>query len=316
MKIDYPNMDFQELEYSYNNSVFDIHSDFKPETIAAAFMHKGMLAEHIILRSTGTSSRSHKKDVKNITFKNINDIDYVFIDSPREGIYDSLPESIFHSFSSSQTKNNTLQVIDEIRRHREEEKYARDFFLPFEQEFFNINRELFSFEEAFENHSEASVLIRIFKPYFDILHTFTAEKAYLFIRLIPYIHDIRNDFKKTKDYLEILLDCSVEIKEHLIHQQQLMNMNRTLGNSHLGEDFIIGDEIHDGEFDLIITIKSNSREQIVFKKIESLRNLTHQLCDYFFSAHYCITVNYEHQHTELNTLLDGNNLLGMSLVCS
>jgi type VI secretion system protein ImpH len=316
MKTSYHKMDFQELEYSYNNSVFDVHSDFKPETIAYAFIHKGIKAEHIILRSTGTASRSYKKDVNKITFKNTDDIDYVFIDSPKEGIYDSLPESIFHSFSSSQSKDNTLQIIDEIRRHREEETHARNFFLPFEQEFFSIKRELFSFEEHFENHSHGSLLIKIFKPYFSILNELDAEKGYLFIRLIPYIHAIRNDFEKTRDYLEILLDCSVAIKEHIISKEASGNNTHALGSSSLGVDFIIGNEIHDGEFDLMITITSKLTGQVTFEKTDELIHLTNRLCDYFFSAHYGITIRYEHPYVETNSLLDGNNLLGVSLIFS
>lgn len=309
-------MDFQDLDFSYNNSILHTHSDFKAETIAAALIHTGISAEHIIVRSIGTASRSYHKDVCDISVKQIHDVDYIFIDSPREGIYDTLPESIFHSFSSSLSKDNTIQVIDEIRRHREEEKDARTFFLPFEQEFFSIKHSLLEFEHRFENHGDSSLLIRIFTPYFEILKKLPANKGYLFIRLLPYIHDFRNDLQKTRDYLEILLDCWVEIKEEIRDKPNSSHKDFNLGAVNLGQNFILGNTIQDGTFDLSIGICKKNSEPFTYSAIQDLIECTHALCDYFFSAHYDVRVVYNPAMTELSSVLDGNDLLGISFVCS
>ena len=139
------------IEQAMNSLITNYSSDYTVESITSSLIKKGVLPNQIILKATGTLSRSNKKDVSNIYSRfdeETNNILY-FLESPREGIYDTLPESIFHSFSGKQTAKNKFEVIEEIKRHREEEKQARNFFLPFEQEFFTIRNTIFSFEDQF-----------------------------------------------------------------------------------------------------------------------------------------------------------------------
>lgn len=274
-------------------------SDYTAESIASALIKKGISPEQIIFKSTGTYKRPHKKDVTTIvTFQDENQIDDLFfIESPREGIYDTLPESIFHSFTGSAKIKNKLEIIVEIKKHRDEEKQARNFFLPFEQEFFNIKRTLFSFEDEFEWLSNASNLIYIYKDYYPILNNFTTKKGYVFLRLIPLIHDIRDDFANVEECLSMLLDSDVKIIAYFKKNSVNAYTPPKLGVSILGTNTIIGNYIEDGELDLDIILTLNNHSQIDdYSFFEKNKNLAKQLCNFFIGAQYDISISYEFEN--------------------
>ena len=298
-------------DFSYN-SINNPLSDYTAEAIATSLIKTGALPEQIILRSKGTFRRSYKKDVSSISTAINEDVNCTlfFLESPREGIYDALPESIFHSFTGIKSINNKEAIKEEIKRHREEEKQARLFFLPFEQEFFTIKRTLFALEETFDRLSHASSFIEIYTDYYPVLNDLSVEKGYLFLRLIPLIHDIRDDFPKVEACLSMLLDSAVRIsvcfKKNALQTYTLP----ALGSSTLGINTIIGSIVEDGEPDLTILltpIHSQSQDYACFQKQIVL---TKQLCDFFIGAHYDTSVSYAFDGTKDELALDSSSVLG------
>lgn len=290
--------------------------DYTAESIASALIKNGVSPEQIIFKSIGTSKRSHKKDVSIITkYHNDNsNEDLFFLESHREGIYDTLPESIFHFFSEKKPIKNKGGIIEEIRRHREEEKQARFFFLPFEQEFFNIKRTLFSFEDEFEWLSNASNLIDIYKDYYPILNDLTVKKGYVFLRLIPLIHDLRDNFTKVEECLSMLLDFDVRIITSFKKNNANSYTPPELGFSILGTNTIIGNSIEDGEPDLDIILTINNQSEINdYLFFDRSRQLAEQLCDFFIGAQYEISISYAFESKSNNVSVDKKSLLGYNV---
>ena len=305
-----------EVEQGMHELITNYASDYTVESIASSLIKKGVSPNQIILKATGTPCRSHKKDVSSIHsyfYEEANE-DLFFLDSPREGIYDALPESIFHSFSGKQSVKNKLEVIDEIKRHREEEKQARIFFLPFEQEFFNIRRIIFSFEDQFEWMSNTSSLVEIYHTCYPILNELTVEKGYLFLRLIPLIHEIRDDFKKIEACLTMLLDADIKITLSFKENFVTTYTPPELGQAMLGTNTIIGNCMEDGEPDLSIIINPNKNSNITdYLFFEKTIKHTEQLCNFFIGAQYEISISYSMDINNNHLALNATSVLGYNV---
>lgn len=298
-------MIIENIEQGIHYSITNQQSDFTAESIASSLIKKGVLPEQIIFKSEGTAKRSYKKDVSSIYTSPIEESDshLLFIESPREGIYDTLPESIFHSFSGYTSPKNIEEIKERIKKNRKEEKDARLFFLPFEQEFFNIKRTLFTIEDQFECFSNASSLIDMYSNFYPILNDLSIEKAYLFLRLSPVIHDIRDDFNKVEACLAMLVDIDVKISIQIEKNMGLDHALPTLGDSTLGANLILGDHIEDGEPDLLIQITPKDvRTEHDYSFFKNKISLTYKLCDYFIGAHYNISIvcTGAYQHTSFS----------------
>lgn len=291
-------------------------SDYTAESIASSLIKKGVLPEQIILKPKGTSRRPHKTDVSDIysVLNEETNHNLIFLETPREGIYDTLPETIFHSFSSVKSVKNTESIKEEIKKHREEEKQARLFFLPFEQEFFTIKRSLFEFEDGFDWLANASNFIEIYKNYYPILGDLSIEKGYLFLRLTPLIHELRDDFPKIERCLSMLLDLEVQISLSYNKNRISSYTPPELGFAKLGSNTIIGEVIEDGEPDLNIVLSPSTHSELHdYLYYTNTVRLTKLLCDFFVGAQYEVSVSYALDGNYADFSLDGAAVLGYSV---
>ena len=124
-------------------------------------------------------------------------------------MYDLLPEGFFHSHSHKYYKD-LAETKAEFRKHRSEEKSARRFFMPLEQEFFNYRLQKEIFEQ---NYFYAPETIREFIDFFNFGHLplTTYQKAVLFF-LIPHLSLIACNLPLTETCFEIILQEEVKFK--------------------------------------------------------------------------------------------------------
>ncbi len=111
-------------------------ADIKAEVVVASLYEKGILAEQILIRNQGVFKRSFRKDIMDCEIKEINSFEEVLeIGVSRDGLYDLLPEGLFHQ--SERGSNQSVQrMVEEHKRFKSEEMIARKYFQPFENEFF------------------------------------------------------------------------------------------------------------------------------------------------------------------------------------
>ena len=208
---------------------------------------------NLIVHLTGVFKRFFSKEVERIRFhKNQQEQDEWNIYIHREGMYDILPEGFFHSHSGKffKTKKETLK---EFARHRQEEKAARQFFLPLEQEFFKyrINKE--QFEQDFFYSPEA---IEEFVDFFNLnqLELNSYQKSALFF-IVPHIPYIAGNLDLTQTCFEIILQESVSI-ETIYLPMEIKNdfENPALSKSTLDIDTLLGNTCMDYNPHLKITV--------------------------------------------------------------
>lgn len=216
-------------------------TDHRAEFIASCWLADGLPANGMLLRPLGDFKRRSHRDVEGVRESEIGHFNGRIIDSNRSGIYDYLPEQLFH-LPSSANINTTKKKVDEIRIQREKEQQSRLFFLPLEQEFFqNLVTLTVLEQQASELHANSGLLqeLRDFWQAPASLDTAT------FIRLLPtlpLISSHRGDMHAAAEILSATLRLPVRITE--VHGQKYRLQSLvTPGDSLLGAGTLLGGEV-------------------------------------------------------------------------
>ena len=115
--------------------------DLKAELLFEALLKNKNHDLDIVIKPNGLFYRKFSKDTMSIT-TDVNDSDILNIGLSRDGYYDALPESITHNYRNRDQKEDPVQ---EYKTRKREEKDARFFYNPLENE-------LFRFRHSIEKH--------------------------------------------------------------------------------------------------------------------------------------------------------------------
>ncbi len=217
--------------------------DLKAEVIISEIMNKlDSRDQSFLVDFKGQFKRPFRKDVLNaeIVDFNYDATQFVKINLSRDGIYDILPEGVFHAPKVDKIKKTVDEMTLEYKIHKKEEEYARKFFLPFENEFF------LKVLEKEELEKEILLELNGSKPW-DFFYEFWGLEKEVpeillskLIRILPYAHKIVGDLELTVQCLSYLLEEKVEIAEKLYKEQSSAEEQISLGDCRLGLDMISG----------------------------------------------------------------------------
>src|SRR5215217_9429202 len=104
-------------------------SDLCAEFVAGSWLEEGIAQDKILFRPLGSFKRRSHADVESVGEAELGNFEGKVIASNRNGIYDHLPEQLFH-LPSAGSINTLKKKVDEIRLQREKEQKSRLFFLP------------------------------------------------------------------------------------------------------------------------------------------------------------------------------------------
>jgi type VI secretion system protein ImpH len=281
-----------------NTLLTSIDADFKAEVIAAEMVENGVPAERIIIAMLGAMKRTYRKDVEEIV-EDISDFDhkeYFLVKTAKEGLYDMLPEGIFHSPTSHKSARTEREIIDSIKQRRVEEKNARLFFLPFETAINNLYLQMALYENMLDKSSEYNALVKLFANEWEIFQYLDVRQADVFLHILPLLHDLRDDLAAIKEILELIFWLPVDIQ--LCRQKPMKPLQpivSTLNDCRLGINFTTGNAVYDWcEDELVITIGPMNGQQfnnfIPGKKAEKILSL---LCDYLLPVDVDVTTKFE-----------------------
>ncbi|MEO6818713.1 MAG: hypothetical protein ABI266_09310 [Ginsengibacter sp.] len=307
----------------HSNTFIDIiETDFKAEVIAAEIVENGVSAEEIIFILLGSLKRSFSKDVDEISeeISDHNNKAYTHITVHKEGIYDMLPQGLFHSPSLPKSATTQKEIINSIKKHRVEEINARRFFLPFEAAINHLRIQMAQYESRLDKGAEHDELLNIFKDHWEIFKYLDTNQSNIFLQVLPLIHNIRDDRLTAVTIFELIFSIPVKIScQRQAPLRTASPLFSCLSNSYLGINLTTGNEIYyGGEDEIIITIGPITNDQLrkfmpgtVNSKIKEL------LCDYLLPAHIDITTNFELFDIDKTTRLvdkehEFNSTLGLS----
>lgn len=241
------------LEMQYNK----LQTDFRAEAVAVNLMKYHSSLALVFVERLGINDRAYLKDIKTITKQYLGFDDEIYnIKTYREGIYDYLPEGIFHSPSLNSKRSNVESVVKEIRRQKKVEDDARKFFRPFELEVFFTEITALLKEQEFDLSSQTDSLIKTFSELWPLIKLLDRNSACIFVYILPFMHKMRGDKKLFEQCLSAFLEIPVEVtfQARILEKIEEENNSVFLGNSRLGLDYIPSGRHFDGERNWVVNI--------------------------------------------------------------
>ena len=235
-----------------------LNTDFRAEVVAAGLIESGQDAEKVLIVREKGDKRHISKDIAKVKneFSKHDLMEYLYIYTNRSGIYESIPENIFHQpFSTAQRKGSKEAVIEEMRKNRNEEMYARRYFQPFEMVIDQLLIDAQIYEREFDKKNFHSNLKDILVGFWSVLRFMTLKQAVFFIKTIPVLNHITADFDTAGKLMGIVLDSPVKIELGDVSEIQT-NLSAKIGkeNWRLGTDAVLGSSFKDNEEDLVVTV--------------------------------------------------------------
>jgi hypothetical protein len=271
-------------------------SDFKAEVIAAGLIERGYDPSKILLVREGAGRRGFAKDIEEIglQFSEYDLSDYLHIKTNREGIYDILPEGIFHRSVNRKLNPDREDMIDEVRIHNAEEFFARKFFRLFETELDGVLTEMALFETEFDRRATHPNHVNVFLAYWPVLRLLEREQAIIFLHVVPIIHRVRDSYRDVEESLSLILDVPVHIEPVILEKKDADSvLESRLGKSRLGVDFIPGDTFNDGQYDIKIRVGAMPASRMkAFLEGGPADRVLSRLCRLFLPANVFVVREY------------------------
>ena len=298
---------------------YRVNGDYRAEVVAADIIEQGFPEEQIVINMLGSHKRTYRRDVDLLgEYSSSYDYNnYLVIETPREGIYDMLPQGLFHPVSFHQSLTTHREVIEAMQNHRKQEEDARHFFVPFESAINHLRIQMALYENRLDKRSHYSELSDVFRSNWDIFNYLDEIQANLFVHLIPIIHDIRDDYPSAEAVFERMLMIPVSITAGRRKPMLLDNpVVSSLGDNALGVDFTTGNVLFDdGEDEIMIKIGPMNKSQLnQFLPGTRQSKIFESLCDHLLPVHIDVTTKFELlEQDKAFVLADGENTFNSTL---
>ncbi len=226
--------------------ISNYNADIKAEVVVSELHDNGFLPSEILTHHIGGFLRSVRKDIQEVSYpENMlpEESLEVVLELSRDGLYDGLPEGLFHQPSVRSRSAKRGDVMDELKKHRVEEGFARKFFAPFENEFFSLRtllekREKYAIQ-GFTTSANKKLLQRIWR----VTQRLSSKQINLLMNYLPLAHLLRGDIDKLQKVIRSILGVNIDLsytnRNYLINITEQARLNEmTLGiDSLLGASF-------------------------------------------------------------------------------
>ncbi|HOZ51495.1 MAG TPA: hypothetical protein PLU17_06530 [Chitinophagaceae bacterium] len=262
-------------------TIKQLHTDLKAEVVVSSFQEAGISEDRICIKNESVFHRSFRKDVisaKQIELKNFDEV--VEITLSRDSLYDLLPEGIFHQ-SHKDSSSQVTKMVAEHKRFKREEQSARQFFVPFENEFFHHRVEIEKQEKKFYQKVNGEKN-EILKHFWKLDPNLPNDGAKQLIEFLPQANAICSSLKLMEETLSKII--SEEVKVTLLESDNKYHVESTssINDMLLGVNSLSGNQFSEFlpslEFK-IGPLKSNSIEQYLTN--QPYNKLLNRFFDYF-----------------------------------
>ncbi|MEO6328774.1 MAG: type VI secretion system baseplate subunit TssG [Ginsengibacter sp.] len=296
-----------------NSITSGLETDFKAEVIAAEMVENNIPDDRIMILMLGGLQRSFRRDVDSIAeeISNYDHKEYFHLKTHKEGIYDMLPEGLFHHAASNKSAKSEKEIIESIKQRRVEERNARRFFLPFEAAINHLRMQMALYENKLDKTSHYDESLKIFSSYWGIFEHLDTRQSNIFFHMLPVMHNIRDKYGVIETIMEIMFQLPVEIiLQSQLPVRPLNPVISQLADSTLGVDFTTGNAIYNsGEDEIMIHFGPlNIEEFQQFMPGTKNSKILEFLCDYFMPVHVDIVTQFElYDKDKIMRLDDGVN---------
>lgn len=203
-----------------NEKKYSIHQYhlLKAEALCAELMANGVSFDELIIRFTGAFRKSYRNDIEQVLPLN-DGSGQIVIAINRDGLYDKLPEGLFHQTRGGARTDGLSGMVGEYRRFRDEEKQARKFFQPVEQEFFRYRLITEQEERKLQFGILNGNLDAEFYRFWNIEASLPSKPASVLALIMPWIAQIKGNRTLTAKALSMMLGKPVSSKSVVSEEQ-------------------------------------------------------------------------------------------------
>jgi len=275
-----------------NDLLFDLNAEF----LVSCLLDEGFGQNKILAVFDGQLRRPWSRDINYTEIEQYeNGSEALNIHLNRDGIYDALPEALFHDMQE-ENSNTGKEMAEESMKLKMEEKEARLFFKPFENEIFFQKAHLAQNETEIYESLFADLLNGLIPDFWKIDNKIPSKYTSKLIKLLPFVHKITGNYRLTAEALEFILNEKVEIRIESEEPKDFLTDNKQdsgiLGTGVLGKDLIMGNRISGFIGRLFVNIGPlyNSQPKDYFTN-ESLQRLLNCFFGYFIPMELDVKTN-------------------------
>ncbi len=232
----------QDVLFLLNN----IDTDFKATTRVAELLENGMVnKDQVAILPLGAKRSAYAKDINGYSAYYSDSLlqDRLIVEENREGLYDMLPEGLFHITPTRSSGLSELEMMADVQLRRSEEKDARKFFMPFEAELNHMRTLLEWYENRLDKKTSYNDLSMIFGAEWQEFAGLDNDQRIIWMHLLPVIQQKRNDIGFLGDLLSVLFNIPVHailLPAAPVHIPIADSMQFKMGGGALGTDTVIG----------------------------------------------------------------------------
>lgn len=231
-----------------------LEPDFKASVVAAEIADSAVSPEDIFFRNNSTFRRPVSKDIANISWADDDDFAAQLIfDLNREGVYDMLPEAVVHAPMAKKDKNELDRKRGVIIK--QEERAARKFFAPIENEFAHRSLYLDILEREIIRNNNPQRTRQFFEYFFGDSRILSDRQVLILIYILPLSHKIRGAPRLIALAMSKMLGYEVTVESKLDMQAHAIAGNvPKLGDAVLGIDAVSNDHFSIAEVTYVLTV--------------------------------------------------------------
>lgn len=207
-------MDNYDLLERLQHQMSKASTDAKAEAQVVLALEQGLAFKDFMACCDSFFYREYSKDVLFTEIKeDASRQTFLQVHLTRCGISDGLPEGLFFQPQSSAKVFGATQMAEEYKLNKKKESSVRNFFLPFENDFFWQRVQLEIEETKLLQGLESGILTDYFIKFWGLPGSIPKNFITPLILLLPYANKIAGHLTLTEQCLQLLLQETVQIKK-------------------------------------------------------------------------------------------------------
>lgn len=279
-----------------------LNTDFKGSSLAADLIQQGLDINDIEIIPIGETTRAFSKEIKQLSKYTSEQTGSkrIMIKINRQGLYDMLPEGLFHTLSSGTEILDEDIMIEDIQNKRIEEKNARIFFEPFEIEIYKAKTLIETYENRLDMQTSFYEMSNLFVKNWNELQYLNSKQKVIWMHFIPEIQHHKNDLNYLERFLNTLINLPIEIKrKHKKRKSNLLYQSLEneflLGKNTLGVNSITTQSAIENYEIIEITVSPSAPHMMQqYLSNEQNINIIKMTTDYIIPLGMEVEINYEY----------------------
>ena len=214
--------------------------DLRAEVVVADLLENGVSLDDLILDPSGGFRRAFGRDIDHAEWTEAQPSQWLRIYLNRDGLYDRLPEGLFHQPTTNESNPTKDEWLREMALQQEREKAARLFFLPLEQEFFRQRVRIEQEERAYlPGGSQASPEENELVQFWNLPPFLTPDQVHRLLYLLPLVYRMAGDLDYMAACFEAVLEEPVRLQLEPPGGVPFTTETAPLGQWQLGVDSLL-----------------------------------------------------------------------------